>query len=415
MKKILTLAIIACITSTAYSQQIKSYDLDVQIDIRSKKIKVKGTIAIDFESQKRISTVLWKHTIINEISSGKTPISYAFETSKPTPIIFIDEGRGLIIPNPSNKKGAVPIFVNYESDFTDMESSAESFTNEWLQIGFYNAWFPVDLNSKKATSKIRLSIDKDYKVSSSGLVSKKGGIWEITQPWYAYDNVIIAAKNLKTKQAVKDNTTIETVYTDFPEDDIASIIETSQNVLDYFGQIYPKQDDAYIKFVVKNSATGGGGYNRKNFISLRIKNYGLSTQKTIAHEVAHFWATGADATSWEDWLNESFAEYSALLYIRDKVSNEEFKNQITKYKGYAKDAPAIWDFNRSSDDAYVVLYLKGAVILHELENKIGSKKFIEILKLKTTKGIKNTNEFLNLLEQETSKTTRNWLETALKS
>lgn len=415
MKKIIFLLSITCLTSNIYSQQIKSYDLDVNIDIHSKKINVKGVIAIDFENHKSISTVLWKNTKINEISSSKTPISYVFETSKPTPIIFIDEGRGLIISNTSNKQGQIHIIVDYESDFTGMESSAESFTDEWLQIGFYNAWFPVDLNSKKATSKIRLTIDKNYKVSSSGLVTKKGRVWEITHPWHAYDNVIIAAKNLKTKRAVKGNATIETVYTGFPKKDIESIIETSQNVLDYFGQIYPKQDEAYIKFVVKHSATGGGGYNRKNFISLRIKKYGLGTQKTIAHEVAHFWATGADVTTWEDWLNESFAEYSALLYIRDKVNSDEFKTQITKYKGYAKDAPAIWGFDRSSDDAYVLLYLKGAVILYELENKIGTKKFTEILSLKASTGVKNTSDFLNLLEEETSKTIGKWLENALKS
>lgn len=415
MKKYYLVIFFTSITFFIYSQQIKSYDLDVQIDIHTKKINVTGTIVIDFEKQKNISTVLWKNTIINEISSNQTPLPYSFETEKPTPIIFIDEGRGLILSNPSLKQGDVSIFVDYESDFTGMEASAESFTEEWLQIGFYNAWFPVDLNSKKATSKIRLSIDKGYKVSGSGLVSKNGDIWEITQPWHAYDNVIIASKDLHTSQTKTGNTTIETVYTDFPKKNIESIIKTSQKVLEYFGGIFPKQKDAYIKFVVKHSSSGGGGYNRKNFISLRIKKYGLRTQKTIAHEIAHFWATGADSTTWEDWLNESFAEYSALLYIRDNVSSDEFKNRINKYKERADNVPAIWGYDRSGNSAYNVFYIKGAVILHELENKIGSKKLFNILHLKTTKGIKNTGDFLNLLENETSKSTRDWLENALKS
>lgn len=415
MKKVLTFAFIACITLATYSQQIKSYDLDVSIDVSQKKVIVQGTINIDFEAKDHFSLVLWKNTSINDISFNRKPVSFTFETSKPTPIIWIDEGRGLIIKNPSNQAGTIPVTINYESDFTGMETSAESFTDEWIQIGFYNAWFPVDLNSRDANSKIRLSIDKAYKVSGSGLITKKGDIWEITQPWGSYDNVIIASKDLNSTKTTKDNATIETVYTDFSDDDITSIVETGQTVLDYFGSIYPKKEDAYIKFVVKHSANGGGGYNRPNFISLRLKQFGLSTKKTIAHEVAHFWATGANASSWQDWLNESFAEYSALLYIRDKVSNEEFEAQIAKYKSYAKDAPAIWNFDRSSDDAYVVLYMKGALILHELENKIGSKKFNNILKLKATKGIKNTSKFLNLLTQETSKETRNWLENALKS
>ena len=342
-------------------------------------------------------------------------MSYTFEIDKPTPIIFIDEGRGLIFYNPNKKGGNVPIYVDYESDMNGMEPSAELFTEDWIQIGFYNAWFPVDLNSKNATSKLRISIDPDYKVSGSGKITKTGNVWEMTQPWPAYDNVIIASKDLQSNQAKKDNATIETVYTDFPEEDIQSIISTSQSVLNYFGKIYPKQEEAYIKFVVKHSANGGGGYNRANFISLRIKDYGLSTQKTIAHEVAHFWATGADATSWQDWLNESFAEFSALLYVRDNISTKTYTDYIEAYKKSIVDAPAIWGFERSSNAAYTVLYKKGAVILHELETKIGADQFFKLLYLKYTQGIKNTSDFLDLLEQQTSKDIRKWLETALKS
>lgn len=414
MKKTYLLVAFTVLTTFVYGQQIKSYDLDVAINMALKTINVKGTIAIDFEAQQSITTVLWKNTKINSIQVNNHPARYVFESDKPTPIIFIDEGRGLIFNNSTKQSGTVEFVVDYDSDFTGMETSAEAFTEEWLQIGFYNAWFPVNLNSKKATSKLRVSIDPAYKVSGSGMISKKGDHWEINQPWASYDNVIIAAKDLNSSQAKKGTATIETVYTDFPEADIQSIISTSQTVLDYFGRIYPKQKESYIKFVVKHSATGGGGYNRPNFISLRLKTYGLSTQKTIAHEVAHFWATGADATTWQDWLNESFAEYSALLYVRDNISTETYTDYIEAYKKSSIDAPAIWDFNRSSNAAYTVLYKKGAVILHDLESKIGTDKMFKLLYLKRTLGVKNTADFLDLLEQQTSKDIRNWLETALK-
>jgi len=415
MKKTYLLAVFAGLSSFVYGQHIKSYDLDVAIDMSSKIIKVKGIIAIDFEQKESIATVLWKNTKINEISLKGVPIGYRFESDKPTPIIFIDEGRGLIFNNPSEKQGINSIYIDYESDFRGMETSAESFTDEWLQIGFYNAWFPVDLNSREATSKLRISIDPDYVLSGSGKISNKGDLWEMDQPWAAYDNVIIASKTLKISQAKKGNAVIETVYTDFPEADIASITATSQRVLDYFGRIYPKKYEAYIKFVVKHSETGGGGYNRANFISLRIKKYGLSTQKTIAHEVAHFWATGADATTWEDWLNESFAEFSALLYVRDNISTAIYKDYIKSYKESSIDAPEIWGFERSSNAAYTVLYKKGAVILHELETKIGTEPMFKLLYLKRSRGIKNTADFLDLLEAQSSKETRVWMENALKS
>lgn len=38
----------------------------------------------------------------------------------------------------------------------------------------------------------------------------------------------------------------------------------------------------------------------------------------IAHELAHSYAMGADCYSWEDWLNETHAEWNALLYELEK-------------------------------------------------------------------------------------------------
>ena len=37
----------------------------------------------------------------------------------------------------------------------------------------------------------------------------------------------------------------------------------------------------------------------------------------LAHELGHAYATGADTESWEDWLNETHAEWSALLFTLD--------------------------------------------------------------------------------------------------
>jgi hypothetical protein len=45
---------------------------------------------------------------------------------------------------------------------------------------------------------------------------------------------------------------------------------------------------------------------------------------TLTHEVAHFWWSGAPSVTWENWLNEAFAEYSALMYVRKFEGVEAF-------------------------------------------------------------------------------------------
>ncbi len=66
----------------------------------------------------------------------------------------------------------------------------------------------------------------------------------------------------------------------------------------------------------------------------------------LAHEAAHFWWTLAPADTWEDWLNESFAEYSALLLIRDRFGEEEFRTRMDRKRESAEGTPPIWGFDR---------------------------------------------------------------------
>lgn len=37
----------------------------------------------------------------------------------------------------------------------------------------------------------------------------------------------------------------------------------------------------------------------------------------LAHEMGHSYAFGADANTWQDWLNETHAEWSAMTYWYD--------------------------------------------------------------------------------------------------
>lgn len=395
------------------AQQITSYKLDVTIDMPSKNITVEGLLTVDFEGEAQIETVLWKHSEIAYITHHEQPVAYTFDTNQPSPITFIDDGSDFIISNPSKKDGPIDIKIKYSSDFTQMQSGAESFHEDWLQIGFYNAWYPVDLNSSKATSKLNIFIDPAYSVSGSGRIIKQKDHWVMVQDWPSFDQVIIASKHLQTTRATSDNAIVVTVFSDIPKETVQNIVNTAQNALDYFVVPYPNHFNHFIKFVLKQSEQDGG-YNRKNFISLRLKNFTLHTQKTIAHEIAHFWATGADTNTWEDWLNEAFAEYSALLFIRDKVDSSAFDNYLKTYTEGSKNTPAIWGLERSHKDAHKVLYYKGALALHALHQRIGDDKFNILLAFKSQMEPMTTNSFLELLENQTNLATRTWFETLLK-
>ena len=111
--------------------------------------------------------------------------------------------------------------------------------------------------------------------------------------------------------------------------------------------------------------------------------------KTFAHEIAHqYWGIVVRIPSDEEqWLAESFSEYCASMFLRDKRS-EAAERTLRKHwrrgADFAKEAAPIPLANRVwiRDDALRraemrrgLLYDKGPVLLGELEKQIGAEKF----------------------------------------
>jgi hypothetical protein len=414
MKTALVFLALIVLSSMSNGQEIKSYNLNIKIDAGSKKIEVEGFLDIDFKNQDSISLILWKNSTIYTISSNSTGVRYIFNTLSKSPIIYIPDGAKLTLANPAKVNGSQSIFFKYDCDMHDVSGWGKSFTDEWIEIGYYCAWFPLNNNSRNFTSKINIAIDDRYKVSGSGIVDKKDSAWTMTQPWTSFDNIILASKNLRSKKMQENGTCIETVYTDFPEADVDSVILSCKDVLKFYQALYGKQDSAYLKFAI-SPAGNAGGYSRKSFISLRTKKFDFYTQKGIAHEMAHFWWKNANTTTWEDWLNESFAEYSMLMYLHEKFGDKVFNEHIDLYKKNTAKSVPIWGIDRATPEAYSALYEKGSLILNELEQKLGDQRFINFLCLILKNNITTTKELLDLLEKEISIETRIWFENKLKS
>lgn len=110
--------------------------------------------------------------------------------------------------------------------------------------------------------------------------------------------------------------------------------------------------------------------------------------------------------SWEDWLNESFAEFSALLVLRKVFGEEEFNRRINTYAQKAEDLPPVKGLDREDERAYQILYMKGPLILHKLEESIGRSKLEELLKAVHENNIDTTDKFLDKLKEVTSRKIR---------
>lgn len=410
------ITLILCIFTLAlHAQEVVQYRMDVILDVEQKKVDVSASIQIDYKGQDSITFYLWRNSTMNRVLFGEEEVPYTFDNSKPLPLPFIGNAGKLLVANPGIGEGLQQIKLEYSCDMQqNMEGFGKTFTDQWIEMGYYAAWYPVHEESKRFTAEVRVWSPEDVKISGSGIVTREDSYWHMTQPWESFDLLLVASKDLNSKVIERQNIRVETVYASFPESDMDSIAAAFTDVLEFFGSRFGTQDgDVYLKFII-DPTEGRGGYGRKNLIRLKASEFSNYFKLGIAHELSHTWWQKADVSSWEDWLNEAFAEYSMLLYLRERISRGLYDETLERYRQNAVNMPPIWGIERTSDHAYTTLYEKGSLLLVELENKIGADHMAAFLRLLIDRSIANTTDFLEELEVFTYSDTRNWFESELK-
>ncbi len=114
----------------------------------------------------------------------------------------------------------------------------------------------------------------------------------------------------------------------------------------------------------------------------------------LAHETAHqYWGSNVRTPSYdEQWLEEAFAEYSAMIFMRGTNLESQAQRQFNIWKQEAKDATNIATIptaNRIANAAtpdvayrrrYGLVYFKGALLLAALHKELGDATFLTFMK-----------------------------------
>ena len=146
----------------------------------------------------------------------------------------------------------------------------------------------------------------------------------------------------------------------------------------------------------------------------------------FAHEIAHqYWGIVVKMPSFEEqWLTESFAEYSAALVLKKYQSDAVYNRLVRKWKADAKQSTSIAPIalaNRIEDsDAFQgfiarthLLYAKGPYLLSVIYKEIGDQAFLTFMK-SYQKSFRwkfgNTNDVGGLLQFITKKDYKPFLE-----
>jgi len=382
------------------------YKIDLKLDVKRQLLNANVDLTYYAKKERVDSLTFYLHRNLSiETLTCKNLVEYTFNTEEPCAFPFTPEAGTLTIylSKPLQKSEALQINLQYVGKIGVVTQwEINRITKEWIELGMYTPWFPYQPAIENFTYLVDVKIDPEYQIIGMGKTKKLGDYWQISQENHTNDIIIMAAKEIHTKNNQRNGLSVDISYTATSDSTAVDIMEQGLWILDNYREWF-SDIEAYKASMVIAPRNIGGGYARRGFVvfnHFEDEDYyqnKIGYFRYIAHEFAHIWWLNAPTNTWEDWLNESFAEYSALMAVREKFGNEPFKNLIQAKRQKSKNMPAIKGIDRMDENASTVLYDKGCILLHELEAEIGNNNFLQLLKRLVKNKVKSTEQFLKVL------------------
>lgn len=345
--------------------------------------------------QHRITGIRGKHITATKISAHFDPF-----TKDSLQQVFIG----------FKNKAAAKATINYSGTIP-----AHACKNDVVELSAHTGWLPLLPDREYALVKytLEVQVDKTYKIVSTGAPTKyKRGQYTFTGTAPNIEITALAAKAFYTLQSpsvaiVKANAA--------PTAPDSALLSEAENIIAYYNQAVGRQD-AISNFTVFLPQTNRNAYALLNnaavitYADFDVEN--MQDKTILAHEISHKWWAYGNWKSYENWLNEAFASYTALLYVRHTGDTAAFDQAIDKHAKNAKNTPAILSFQPSQHDYAIyskVIYDKGTFILYKLHNRIGNEAFLKILSTAAANKIASTEAFLELVCQQAGHSAKVWL------
>lgn len=233
---------------------------------------------------------------------------------------------------------------------------------------------------------VTITTTEEVIIAGTGQEAKAGNQWRY-EVERARSFAFAASDRYQASTAVVDGLTVSSYY--FPDDREAGevALETAVQAMQLFTELYGPYPYADYR-VAETEFAGGLEFSGLTFLGSAIYGEYDGTSRTpiiplAAHEVSHQWfygLVGNDQVT-EPWLDEAFAEYSALLYY------ERYLPADTDWWWfYAVDqwAPAgvidarIHEF-RSNRDYFDAVYRRGAQFVRDLRAAMTDPAFFALL------------------------------------
>jgi len=399
---------------------IETLDVEAVIDPGAGTIDSTATLAVTpLVGAETVEVLLNRKLEVVEVGADVELAGFAHVREGDGPSRYAPQATPLRVRLATPATGrVVELRVRYRGEVEPDDWGVVQLHEKWVElVATYSGWVPITPSGPPVDVSWRARLPDGWAAVGTGSARSTDGWWQASSVGVE-DLIVIAAPDLK-RLALGDSLSI--AYCDLPPGVPDLIAADAARVRDTLSGWFGAPEGSGSVNIVFARRTRGGGYARPGLVVMLYNGSyaegsaaGPGFIRFLAHEISHLWWRGACTTDWQDWLNESFAEMSALMILREWFGEEVFENRLARYRQASADAPPVHGVDRSDEVASTVIYEKGPVLLAELEASIGREAFLSFLQARLEGDVNTTEDTLDLLSEVASPSARKQLDSALR-
>ena len=248
----------------------------------------------------------------------------------------------------------------------------------WVELGLDSEWHPIFAGyDQLIAGTVEVMLPEGWESVASGTFHRSVAQRALRNDVPLIDIAFSAAPALDSATAARASV----YFTDAAPGTVARILESADGCASYLNEQYGAQSPLPRAKIVL-APRPGPGYARQNYIVITdvsgFDEAGLA--HFLCHELAHFWSSGANAMSADNWLNEAFAEYVAGRYIRERFGADAYAPLFARWEEAKTGTPPIWTPASTSRPGPRVAYRKAPWLLHRFEERIGATRMDAVLR-----------------------------------
>lgn len=327
---------------------------------------------------------------------------------------------------PSERPRSITVDIATRGVLQISDEGINTVRADYVELGLDSFWFPVLDGFPDITGAVRLVLPSTLRVIASGVVTLVGDTTVIRTEVPLPDLAFVAAPQLTSTVSQPSSAAavrVRTHHTTASPALVDAMRGVAVQCAEYLNARYGHAQPLPPVELVLPSRTGPG-YARKHYIVVPVGEWqgpadsararAVSQTGFLCHELAHFWASGADASGADNWVNEGFAEFVAGRAVRTLVGADAWTSTLAQWRARATRAGIVWSpGSRSRPDANAS-YGSVPWLLAQLETRVGASATDRLLTRFMTEPWRTSESVLALLAEELTAEHITWFTDALQ-